>query len=74
MFFFCSDIAAGKESVPVPVMNGVDDEGLPKDYIYMAENCEALNVNIDRTMSSLKVRFSSSFRFGGFLVKVLVKF
>lgn len=54
-FLFFSDIAAGKESVPIPIVNGVDDEGVPKDYIYISEVCEALNVNIDRTMNSLKV-------------------
>ena len=53
---FNSDIACGKEAVPISCVNGVDDEGLPKNYVYISENCEALNVNIDRTISSLKVR------------------
>ncbi|KAK7079725.1 Histone-lysine N-methyltransferase ehmt1, partial [Halocaridina rubra] len=49
-----SDIAAGKEAVPIPCVNGMDDDLLPKDYLYIAENCEASNVNIDRTITSLK--------------------
>ncbi|XP_045102813.1 histone-lysine N-methyltransferase EHMT1-like isoform X2 [Portunus trituberculatus] len=49
-----SDIAGGKEEVPIPCVNGVDEELLPKDYLYIAENCEASNVTIDRTITSLK--------------------
>lgn len=49
-----SDIAAGKEEVPIPCVNGVDDDLLPRDYLYIAENCEASNVIIDRTITSLK--------------------
>lgn len=49
-----SDIAAGKEEVPIPCVNGMDDDELPKDYLYIAENCEASNVSIDRTITSLK--------------------
>ena len=49
-----SDIAAGKETVPIPCVNGVDEDGVPKDYVYISENCEALNVNIDRTITTLK--------------------
>ncbi|XP_045581767.2 uncharacterized protein G9a isoform X3 [Procambarus clarkii] len=49
-----SDIAAGKEEVPIPCVNGVDDDELPKDYLYIAENCEASNVIIDRTITSMK--------------------
>lgn len=52
-----SDIAGGKEEVPIPCVNGVDDAPLPKDYLYIAENCEASNVIIDRTITSLKVSF-----------------
>lgn len=58
-YFFCyitnSDIAAGKEQVPIPCVNGADDDLLPRDYLYIAENCEASNVIIDRTITSLKV-------------------
>ena len=53
--FTYSDIAAGKEAVPIPCVNGMDDDNLPKDYLYIAENCEASNVAIDRTITSLKV-------------------
>ncbi|XP_068231121.1 uncharacterized protein G9a isoform X2 [Palaemon carinicauda] len=49
-----SDIAAGKEEVPIPCVNGMDDDELPKDYLYIADNCEASNVTIDRTITSLK--------------------
>ncbi|XP_063874460.1 histone-lysine N-methyltransferase EHMT1-like isoform X2 [Scylla paramamosain] len=49
-----SDIAGGKEEVPIPCVNGADEELLPKDYLYIAENCEASNVTIDRTITSLK--------------------
>ncbi|XP_050737194.1 histone-lysine N-methyltransferase EHMT2-like isoform X3 [Eriocheir sinensis] len=49
-----SDIAGGKEEVPIPCVNGADEDELPKDYLYIAENCEASNVTIDRTITSLK--------------------
>ncbi|XP_018021022.1 titin homolog [Hyalella azteca] len=49
-----SDIAAGKEQVPIPCINGVDDEPLPRNYLYIAENTEAANINIDRSITSLK--------------------
>lgn len=53
--YVTSDIAGGKEEVPIPCVNGVDEDELPKDYLYIAENCEASNVTIDRTITSLKV-------------------
>lgn len=56
--FVNSDIAGGKEEVPIPCVNGVDEELLPKDYLYLSENCEASNVTIDRTITSLKVGVS----------------
>ena len=57
-----SDIAAGKEQVPIPCINGVDDAELPRNYLYIAENTEAANINIDRSITSLKVITSTLLR------------
>ena len=48
------DISKGKESVQIPIVNGVDDEPLPIDYMYVTENCETTSVNIDRAITSLQ--------------------
>lgn len=51
----CSDVAQGYENVPIPCVNGVDDEGCPSDYKYIAENCETSTMNIDRNITHLQV-------------------
>uniref|UniRef100_A0A672NKS7 Histone-lysine N-methyltransferase EHMT2-like n=1 Tax=Sinocyclocheilus grahami TaxID=75366 RepID=A0A672NKS7_SINGR len=50
----CSDVAQGYENVPIPCVNGVDDEGCPSDYKYIAENCETSTMNIDRNITHLQ--------------------
>nr|XP_055075624.1 histone-lysine N-methyltransferase EHMT2 isoform X2 [Misgurnus anguillicaudatus] len=50
----CSDVAQGYENVPIPCVNGVDDEGSPSDYKYIAENCETSTMNIDRNITHLQ--------------------
>ena len=37
------------------VVNGVDNEPYPIDFMYVTENCETSMINIDRTISSLQV-------------------
>uniref|UniRef100_A0A8C1N0Q7 Euchromatic histone-lysine N-methyltransferase 2 n=1 Tax=Cyprinus carpio TaxID=7962 RepID=A0A8C1N0Q7_CYPCA len=48
------DVAQGYENVPIPCVNGVDDEGCPSDYKYIAENCETSTMNIDRNITHLQ--------------------
>ncbi|MCJ8735527.1 hypothetical protein PDJAM_G00248110 [Pangasius djambal] len=50
----CSDVAQGYENVPIPCVNGVDDEDCPSDYKYIAENCETSAMNIDRNITHLQ--------------------
>lgn len=49
------DIAQGYENVPIPCVNGVDEEGCPSDYKYVSENCETSAMNIDRNITHLQV-------------------
>ena len=48
----------GKESVPVPVVNGVDDENYPDDFLYVADNIETTPLNVNRVLTSLQVTYS----------------
>uniref|UniRef100_A0A673LSP1 Histone-lysine N-methyltransferase EHMT2-like n=1 Tax=Sinocyclocheilus rhinocerous TaxID=307959 RepID=A0A673LSP1_9TELE len=48
------DVAQGYENVPIPCVNGVDEEGCPSDYKYIAENCETSTMNIDRNITHLQ--------------------
>ncbi|KAG5843052.1 hypothetical protein ANANG_G00184400 [Anguilla anguilla] len=50
----CSDVAQGYENVPIPCVNGVDEEGCPSDYKYISENCETSTMNIDRNITHLQ--------------------
>ncbi|KAG7324667.1 hypothetical protein KOW79_012683 [Hemibagrus wyckioides] len=50
----CSDVAQGYENVPIPCVNGVDDEDCPSDYKYISENCETSAMNIDRNITHLQ--------------------
>ena len=45
----------GRENIPIPVYNGVDDEPLPTDYQYVTANVETTDLHINRTISSLQV-------------------
>lgn len=55
-----SDVAQGYENVPIPCVNGVDDEGCPSDYKYIAENCETSAMNIDRNITHLQVPLNTT--------------
>ncbi|KAJ8273779.1 hypothetical protein GJAV_G00105440 [Gymnothorax javanicus] len=50
----CNDVAQGYENVPIPCVNGVDEEGCPSDYKYISENCETSAMNIDRNITHLQ--------------------
>lgn len=47
----------GRENIPIPVYNGTDDEPLPTDYQYVTANVETADLHINRTISSLQVKF-----------------
>jgi hypothetical protein len=49
------DLSKGKEYYQIQVVNGVDNEPYPIDFMYVTENCEASQINIDRTITSLQV-------------------
>ncbi|XP_043939153.1 histone-lysine N-methyltransferase EHMT2 isoform X2 [Protopterus annectens] len=48
------DIAHGYENVPIPCVNGVDEEPCPYDYKYVSENCETSAMSIDRNITHLQ--------------------
>ncbi|XP_053577957.1 histone-lysine N-methyltransferase EHMT2 isoform X2 [Bombina bombina] len=50
----CRDIAHGYERVPIPCVNGVDEEPTPDDYKYVSENCETSAMSIDRNITHLQ--------------------
>lgn len=51
----------GRENIPIPVYNGTDDEPLPTDYQYVTANVETADLHINRTISSLQVKFVGFF-------------
>ncbi|CAG2173811.1 unnamed protein product, partial [Oppiella nova] len=48
------DLSKGKEYYQIQVVNGVDNEPYPIDFMYVTDNCEASQINIDRTITSLQ--------------------
>ena len=52
------DVSKGKEFYQISIVNGYDSELPPTDYVYITENCETSSINIDRTITSLQVKFS----------------
>jgi euchromatic histone-lysine N-methyltransferase len=48
------DISIGKESNPIPVVNDVDEENYPKDFVYVIENVETTPMNVNRCITSLQ--------------------
>uniref|UniRef100_S4RW98 Euchromatic histone-lysine N-methyltransferase 1b n=1 Tax=Petromyzon marinus TaxID=7757 RepID=S4RW98_PETMA len=48
------DIARGYEIVPIPCVNGVDEEPPPADYKYLAKSCETSPMNIDCNITHLQ--------------------
>ncbi|XP_078082761.1 histone-lysine N-methyltransferase EHMT1-like isoform X7 [Mustelus asterias] len=51
------DIGRGYEHVPIPCVNGVDDEACPNDYKYVSQNCVTSPMNIDRNITHLQYCF-----------------
>ncbi|XP_062930034.1 histone-lysine N-methyltransferase EHMT1-like isoform X1 [Mobula hypostoma] len=51
------DIGRGYEPVPIPCVNGVDDEPCPNDYKYVSQNCVTSPMNIDRNITHLQYCF-----------------
>ncbi|XP_041048933.1 histone-lysine N-methyltransferase EHMT1 isoform X9 [Carcharodon carcharias] len=51
------DIGRGYEHVPIPCVNGVDDEPCPNDYKYVSQNCVTSPMNIDRNITHLQYCF-----------------
>ncbi|XP_032905138.1 histone-lysine N-methyltransferase EHMT1 isoform X3 [Amblyraja radiata] len=51
------DIGRGYEHVPIPCVNGVDDEPCPTDYKYVSQNCVTSPMNIDRNITHLQYCF-----------------
>lgn len=49
------DVSKGKEYYQIPIVNGMDNELVPLDYMYITDNCETSPINIDRTITSLQV-------------------
>ncbi|XP_069039287.1 histone-lysine N-methyltransferase EHMT1-like isoform X3 [Lepisosteus oculatus] len=48
------DIARGYERVPVPCVNGVDNEPCPSNYKYVPDNCVTSPMNIDKNITHLQ--------------------
>uniref|UniRef100_A0A8C4TJ17 Euchromatic histone-lysine N-methyltransferase 1b n=1 Tax=Erpetoichthys calabaricus TaxID=27687 RepID=A0A8C4TJ17_ERPCA len=48
------DIARGYERIPIPCVNGVDNEPCPDNYKYVPENCVTSPMNIDRNITHLQ--------------------
>ncbi|XP_072421636.1 histone-lysine N-methyltransferase EHMT1 isoform X7 [Chiloscyllium punctatum] len=51
------DIGRGYERVPIPCVNGVDEEPCPNDYKYVSQNCVTSPMNIDRNITHLQYCF-----------------
>ncbi|XP_043575917.1 histone-lysine N-methyltransferase EHMT1-like isoform X6 [Chiloscyllium plagiosum] len=49
------DIGRGYERVPIPCVNGVDEEPCPNDYKYVSQNCVTSPMNIDRNITHLQI-------------------
>ena len=49
------DISKGRENIPIPCVNGIDDDGIPRDYLYVTDNIETKCLNVNRVIGSLQV-------------------
>ncbi|XP_074654553.1 uncharacterized protein LOC141908408 [Tubulanus polymorphus] len=47
------DLSFGKDKTAMPVVNSVDDEDWPRDFMYVTANVETSQLNINRTITSL---------------------
>ena len=50
-----SDITCGKEKLPIPCINEVDDVAAPLDFVYVKESFESSYLCINRNMNTIKV-------------------
>lgn len=48
------DIGRGYERIPIPCINGVDEEPNPTDYKYVSQNCVTSPMNVDRNITHLQ--------------------
>ncbi|XP_066293531.1 histone-lysine N-methyltransferase EHMT2-like isoform X3 [Branchiostoma lanceolatum] len=48
------DISKGRENVPIPCVNAVDDDHFPADFMYITESCETSTLSIDRNIIHLQ--------------------
>ena len=56
--FYPSDITCGKEKIPIPCINEVDDVAAPLDFVYVKESFESSYLCINRNMNVVKVSSS----------------
>ncbi|KAK2158513.1 hypothetical protein LSH36_168g03024 [Paralvinella palmiformis] len=47
------DISYGRDSTPMPVVNMVDDENYPTDFLYVVDCVETTPMNVNRLITSL---------------------
>ena len=57
------DVSFGRETHPIPVVNAIDDEQYPKDFLYVMENVETSPMNVNRVVTSLQVRHEMCYNF-----------
>ncbi|XP_070582296.1 uncharacterized protein [Ptychodera flava] len=48
------DISRGRENLPIPVVNGVDDSGPPDDFLFITQCCETEPLNIDMNIQHVQ--------------------
>ncbi|KAL3872344.1 hypothetical protein ACJMK2_040274 [Sinanodonta woodiana] len=48
------DISKGRENIPIPCVNAVDEELVPQDFQYVTDNVETSQLNINRVLGSLQ--------------------
>ena len=56
-----SDITCGKEKIPIPCINEVDDVAAPLDFVYVKESFESSYLCINRNMNVVKVMHDDFF-------------
>eukprot|EP00096_Caligus_rogercresseyi_P001210 TRINITY_DN1190_c0_g1_i3.p1 TRINITY_DN1190_c0_g1~~TRINITY_DN1190_c0_g1_i3.p1 ORF type:complete len:1358 (-),score=455.16 TRINITY_DN1190_c0_g1_i3:220-4293(-) len=49
-----NDVSKGKENCPIQCINAVDEEGPPKDYVYVRNNVVTSAIPVDRNHASLQ--------------------
>ncbi|KAK3605277.1 hypothetical protein CHS0354_001393 [Potamilus streckersoni] len=48
------DISKGRENIPIPCVNAVNEEMVPQDFQYVTDNVETSQLNINRVLGSLQ--------------------